>query len=665
MRLLLLGCLSLLLPTAFAQQPAKTFRPAATAAKPPVKALNKFGDPILRQIYTAQDERRTAALLPFLSNQSAVYRREAALALASVQDKAAVASLIPLLNDVAAPVRRAAAYALGQTGDSTAVNYLLLRLLSEPNFAARRATHEALGRCVTRRSLPLLWRTTTTPDTILSAGLAWGLARAALRGLVSEESIEQAASILEHPTLPENTRLGAATALARSRGLDSALAKVAGAALLRTAHTDPDYAVRTASAATLGRLNNRPAVVAELKHLAANDPDFRVRIAALRGLPGAPFAQVANFAHAALRRQNEQEALSAAEWFLKNGAGNSAAILDEVAYAEHWRARAVLLAAALQHAPATGRAGIRAIVEEHYANARTDYERGQLLQTLSEDAGAFDFILKQTFATHPTRVVGGYGLAALVAVRGRADFSAARQPDFEAALRRALAGGDVQQLSTAAEAFINPKLVPSTQPADLAALRQARDELRLPRDLEAWQALQLTLDKLEHAAQPTPVPLATASQHPINWTVVQGIPKTQRVKLRTTQGDIILQLKVEDTPGATASFVSLARQHFYDGLYFHRVVPGFVVQGGDPRGDGAGSAPYNLRSELPELRYGEGAVGLASAGKDTESCQFFITHNPTPHLDGRYPIFAQVVQGMSVVQKLAVGDKMLNVELLK
>ena len=669
MRLLLLGGLSLalLLQPAFGQKPTKSAPTPAPSAvvKPPLKALNKFADPVLRQIYTAQDERSTAALLPFLKSPSAAYRCEAALALASVQDKAAVPALVPLLQDAAVPVRRAAAYALGQTGDSTAVNYLLLHLLSEPDFGARRAAHEALGRCVSKQKLPLLWRTTTTPDTILSAGLAWGLARAALRGLVTEESMAQAASILDHSTLPAYTRLGAATALARSRGLDSAMAKVAGPALLRTAHDDSDYAVRTACAISLSRLSNRPAAATELKHLAANDPDFRVRIAALRGLPGTPFEQIANYAHAALRRQNEQEALSGAEWFLKNGAGHSAAILDEVPYAEHWRARAVLLSAALRHAPPTGRAGLRDIIQEHYANAKSDYERGQLLQSLSEDPAAFDFINQQTFASHPTPVVGGYGLAALVALRAQPGFDAVRQPDFEAALRRALAGGDVQQLSTAAEAFISPQLVPAPQPADLTALRQARDELRLPRDIEAWQALQLTLDKLEHAPHPTPAPVGNARQHPIDWTVVQSIPKNQRVRLHTTQGDIILQLKAEDTPGATASFVNLVRQHFYDGLYFHRVVPGFVAQGGDPRGDGAGSALYTLRSELPELRYGEGAVGLASAGKDTESCQFFITHNPTPHLDGRYPIFAQVVQGMAVVQKLEVGDKMLKVELLK
>ena len=146
--------------------------------------------------------------------------------------------------------------------------------------------------------------------------------------------------------------------------------------------------------------------------------------------------------------------------------------------------------------------------------------------------------------------------------------------------------------------------------------------------------------------------------------MVQSVPVGQRVRLTTTQGTIELELKVVEAPGAVASFVSLVRQHFYDGLYFHRVVPNFVAQGGDPRGDGSGSTPYTLRSELAQLTYGAGAVGLASAGKDTESCQFFITHLPTPHLDGRYPIFAQVVSGLDVVQRLDIGDRITAATLL-
>ena len=196
------------------------------------------------------------------------------------------------------------------------------------------------------------------------------------------------------------------------------------------------------------------------------------------------------------------------------------------------------------------------------------------------------------------------------------------------------------------------------------ALRQAQAKLQLPRDIEAWQGLQQALDKLTRAPQPTPAPVGQARQYPIDWAVVGGIPANQRVKLRTARGYIVLELKVNEAPSSVASFVTLVRQHFYDGLYFHRVVPDFVAQGGDPRGDGSGSTDYTLRSEFGDGYYQEGSVGLASAGKDTESCQFFITHTPTPHLDGRYTIFARVVSGMGVAHRLEIGDKILSVELL-
>jgi cyclophilin family peptidyl-prolyl cis-trans isomerase len=135
--------------------------------------------------------------------------------------------------------------------------------------------------------------------------------------------------------------------------------------------------------------------------------------------------------------------------------------------------------------------------------------------------------------------------------------------------------------------------------------------------------------------------------------------------VQTSKGPIVFQLLVEAAPGSVASFVELIEQGFYNGKNFHRVVPNFVAQGGCPRGDGWGSADYNLRSEFADLRYGAGAVGLASAGKDTESCQWFITHAPTPHLDGRYTIFAQVVSGMNVVSSLEISDGIERVELLR
>src|SRR5690606_13660018 len=116
-------------------------------------------------------------------------------------------------------------------------------------------------------------------------------------------------------------------------------------------------------------------------------------------------------------------------------------------------------------------------------------------------------------------------------------------------------------------------------------------------------------------------------------------------------------------PGSVMNFVTLASSGYYNSKNFHRVVPNFVVQGGCPRGDGWGSEDYSIRSEFSLRRYRTGSIGMASAGKDTEGTQWFITHSPTPHLDGRYTIFAEVEEGMDIVHLLEVGDQILSVDL--
>ena len=117
-----------------------------------------------------------------------------------------------------------------------------------------------------------------------------------------------------------------------------------------------------------------------------------------------------------------------------------------------------------------------------------------------------------------------------------------------------------------------------------------------------------------------------------------------------------MEFYVEESPGSVAAILKLVQDGYYDGKTFHRVVPNFVAQGGCPRGDGWGSLDYTIRSEFTARGYETGTVGLASSGKDTESCQWFITHSPTPHLDGRYSIIAEVIDGMDVVHQLEVGD---------
>ncbi len=667
---------------------------------PPTRPAHPYADATRRRIATAQDERQAAALLPFLQDKNPAYRAAAAEALASVQDKKATPALLPLLRDANPAVRRAAAYALGQAGDSLAVPALAQRLAQpEASVPARRAAYEALGRCVTRRTVSQIWAIKPPgPDSAAAPGRAWALYRATLRGLATPEVVRQTTTLLAQKGVGlAPARAGASAALARLRGQDSTLARVALSVLLKAVASDPDYFVRENCASALGRVATRPNVLSALLSATA-DADFRVRVAALRALPitwatvngvqerrGPIIETIFDKRLTICAQRSEesflrpsalaQEALVGAEWFLKTPIDTassvfvrstySAELINFAAHTTHFRARATLLQAALHHAPVVQRATIADTIRARYQRTTNQYEKAALLTALSEDPAQFDFLAKEATLTTGPPVVPGAALAALVSLRGNKNFPAARQADFTAALRRALAGGDVAQLATAAEALANPALVPTPQPEDEAALRQAQRKLTLPREIEAWLGLQQALDKLTKALKPTPAPVGPASQHPIDWALVQTIPVGQRVQVTTSKGVIVLELKVVEAPGSVASFVSLIKQHFYDGLYFHRVVPDFVAQGGDPRGDGSGSTPYNLRSEFAQLNYGAGAVGLASAGKDTESCQFFFTHQPTPHLDGRYTIFAQVVQGLAVVQQLEIGDRMLRVELLK
>ena len=126
--------------------------------------------------------------------------------------------------------------------------------------------------------------------------------------------------------------------------------------------------------------------------------------------------------------------------------------------------------------------------------------------------------------------------------------------------------------------------------------------------------------------------------------------------ISTNRGEFEMELYFDTAPLTVLNFVELVDAGFYEGLSFHRVVPDFVVQGGDPRGDGWGGPPYNIRCEYSSEPYRRGTVGIATSGKDTGGSQFFVTLSPQPHLEGRYTVFGQVISGMDVVDRIVRGD---------
>ncbi len=133
-----------------------------------------------------------------------------------------------------------------------------------------------------------------------------------------------------------------------------------------------------------------------------------------------------------------------------------------------------------------------------------------------------------------------------------------------------------------------------------------------------------------------------------------------RWRLETTKGSVTVALAGAYAPITAANIAALSDRDYYDGMPFHRVIPNFVVQGGDNRGDGSGGPGYSIPCEINPLRHRRGAVGMALSGKDTGGGQFFICHSDQPHLDGGYTVFGQVVSGMNVVDRLEEGDLILD-----
>lgn len=134
------------------------------------------------------------------------------------------------------------------------------------------------------------------------------------------------------------------------------------------------------------------------------------------------------------------------------------------------------------------------------------------------------------------------------------------------------------------------------------------------------------------------------------------------VTIETVKGTITLELFEDDAPNTVANFIALAEKGYYDGLTFHRVIEDFMIQSGDPKGDGTGGPGYSIRDEINPRSHKRGALSMAKTdAPDTGGSQFFITHKPTPWLDGKHTVFGQVTEGMEVVDAIEQGDKITKV----
>jgi len=170
-------------------------------------------------------------------------------------------------------------------------------------------------------------------------------------------------------------------------------------------------------------------------------------------------------------------------------------------------------------------------------------------------------------------------------------------------------------------------------------------------------SISCTATPSEPASVPASKPMSYSAPPPMTIDTSKEYTAT----IETEKGNIVLELFASDVPVTVNNFVFLTREGFYDGTTFHRVIPDFMAQGGDPTGTGTGGPGYKFADEFTEHTHVTGALSMANAGPNTNGSQFFITYSPQHHLDGKHSVFGQLVDGMDALKAIVNGDTIVGI----
>lgn len=228
-------------------------------------------------------------------------------------------------------------------------------------------------------------------------------------------------------------------------------------------------------------------------------------------------------------------------------------------------------------------------------------------------------------------------------------------------LLRAAEGGGIRRLVDLELKLVRALTAWGVQePLERGLVVKLLEDLSRSREIAVRRRAVAGLDEL---GQPRPAvgAVETARTVAVYREILRRADRYRFADLDTRHGRMRLRLDCPRAPLTCLNFLQLASQGFYDGLIFNRVVPDFVVQGGDPRGDGWGGPGYTIRDEITRIRYERGVLGMALSDPDTGGSQFFITLSPQPHLDGAYTAFGQVVSGGDVLDRIVQGDRILRI----
>jgi len=634
-----------------------------------------LSDPEIQKILDFGDRRDFKALYPYLSHEDDSYRYQAIVAMGSIKNPLANDSIVLLLNDPNLSIRAAAAYALGQSGDPKMALKLITSFKGKDTLGVDNLFNsnvlEAVGKVGNLDELKSLAtiKTYRSTDTLLLLGQAKAIFRMALRNIVCDEGTSKMVDILYTDAIPKEVKIFAAQYLARAKDISLDLTQTRLTEIFNK-ERNPD--IRMSIATAMGKSKDTLFFPA-LKTAFIAETDYRVRTNILRALGSYPYEMIKDIVLNNIKNENLHIASVASGIVFTSGIS-----ADVPIYAQYdttgipWQVRAKLNAAVLQH---TGiyftktKKDFSDRIKKNMDDATNIFEKAAYLDALCKDPYNFNLIAT-IYKDTKINFLKMTTLQGMGSIMKHPQFYKAFgsgyvkiKSEMLSSIINSINSGDAGQIVIASELLKDSELQWKEWVKDITFLKDALGKLKLPAEIETYNELQSCIslfEKTEFTAK------KLEYNHPIDWTILAGVGDSSIAAIKTNKGLIRIVLYKNQAPGSVCNFIKLIQEKFYNGKIFHRVVPNFVVQTGCPRGDGYGSPDYTIRTEVPQLSYiSEGYVGTASAGQDTEGSQWFITHSATPHLDGNYTIFGKVIEGMSVVHDIQVGDVITDIIFVK
>jgi len=655
--------------------------PKAAPAAEVQKQVQTAFDQKMRWILELEDARQLRGnggdLLTLLNDAEPRVRRRAALAAGRVKLADALPPLTSLLQSDADPdVRQMAAFAMGLIGDASAAVALSTALTdADPMIQARAA--EALGMIAHKAAAPAITAMVTTH---IKAGALEGIAaddmgwpkppaaeavRLGVYALVRLASYDALASAVLANGRPVSRWWPIAYALQRindaravpalmellkgdgqltrafaARGLGQAKAQNAAPALVAMAENAGEAtAVRVQAIRSLALLSERSAAAAMRRLIVSPKIDQNLQLEAVTALAQLRSPEVVELLIDLVSASWPSVRAAALRALANTDVDTFMSALSGLDPDPHWSVRAAL-------ATTLGELG-RERAQAPLTSMLRDSDQRVLPPVLDALAkvgatNALDELTARLTVDDPVvRAAAARGLATLKAAKA--------SPLLLEAIKRAQGDGLYMARTAALDALVAIDPV-AAKPAMTAALSD-RDWAVRVRAAEHLKRLDANAD----VSSMRPAPPHTVAELTALDTLVNP-PYSPQAYIDTSKGTIQFELAVLDAPRTVANFMSLVRRNYFRGVQLHRVVPDFVVQDGDPRGDGEGGPGYTIRDEINMRPYLRGTVGMALDWADTGGSQFFITHSPQPHLDGRYTVFGQVVSGMDVVDRLQQWD---------